>query len=71
MRLRDQQCRAEGCSVPARWCEAHHWIPWSKGGKTNLDDGVLGCSFHHHLLHDPRHTHEILPNGDIRFHRRT
>ncbi len=71
MRLRDQQCRAEGCSVPAPWCEAHHWIPWSKGGKTDLDDGVLGCSFHHHLLHDPRYTHEILPNGDIRFHRRT
>ncbi len=71
MRLRDQHCRAEGCSVPARWCEAHHWIPWSKGGKTDLDDGVLGCSFHHHLLHDPRYTHEILPNGDIRFHRRT
>ncbi len=71
MRLRDQHCRAEGCSVPARWCEAHHRVPWSKGGKTNLDDGVLGCSWHHHLLHDPRFTHEILPNGDIRFHRRS
>ena len=71
MRLRDQHCRAEGCTVPAAWTEAHHLKPWSQGGNTNIDDGILGCSWHHHLLHDPRFTHEILPNGDIRFHRRT
>ena len=22
--LRDRECRAEGCTVPAAWCEAHH-----------------------------------------------
>jgi hypothetical protein len=69
--LRDETCRAEGCTVPARWCEAHHLTPWSKGGKTNLKDLILGCSHHHHLMHDPRYEYEILPNGDIRFHRRT
>ena len=68
--LRDGGCRAEGCTVPARWCEAHHLNPWSGGGRTDLDDGVLGCSFHHHLFHDAAYTHEFLPNGDIRFHRR-
>ena len=69
--LRDKQCREERCTVPARWCEAHHLVPWSLGGTTDLEHGILGCSHHHHMLHDPRFTHEILLNGDIRFHRRT
>jgi hypothetical protein len=71
MQFRDQQCRADGCSIPATWCEAHHLHPWSKGGKTDLDDGVLLCSHHHHRAHDPRYSTERMPNGDIRFHRRT
>ncbi len=70
MRLRDQGCRVEGCTIPAAWCEAHHLKPWSQGGNTDLDDGILGCSYHHHHLHDPRYDYELLPNGDIRFHRR-
>jgi hypothetical protein len=70
MRARDQRCRAEGCSVPAAWCEAHHLEPWSLGGKTDLDDGVLHCNWHHHRAHDPRYETEKLPSGDIRFHRR-
>jgi hypothetical protein len=71
LRFRDRQCRAEGCSIPATWCEAHHLQPWSKGGKTDLDDGVLLCSHHHHRAHDPRYSTERTPNGDIQFHRRT
>ncbi|WP_109509049.1 HNH endonuclease signature motif containing protein [Nocardioides speluncae] len=71
MRLRDNRCRGENCTVPATWCEAHHWEPWSKGGKTDLDDGVLLCSHHHHKAHDPRYSVERIPNGNIRFHRRT
>ena len=70
LRLRDQHCRAEGCTIPAAWCEAHHLKPWSVGGRTDLDDGVLACSWHHHRLHDPRFGYELLPNGDLRFHRR-
>ena len=35
MGLRDQHCRAEGCDIPAAWCEGHHLIPWLKGGKTS------------------------------------
>ena len=48
LRLRDQRCRAEGCTVPATWCEAHHVRPWARGGATDLVDGVLLCSRHHH-----------------------
>ena len=70
LRLRDQHCRAEGCTIPAAWTEAHHLKPWSKGGNTDLEDGILACNWHHHRLHDPRYETTTLSNGDIRFHRR-
>jgi hypothetical protein len=68
--LRDRECRATGCDIPAAWCEAHHLVPWAKGGTTRLDDGVLLCGFHHHRAHDHRYQTSRLRNGDIRFHRR-
>ena len=69
--LRDRTCRAERCDIPGTWAEAHHWIPWLEGGLTDLDDGVLLCAHHHHRVHDPAHCVERLPNGDVRFARRT
>lgn len=69
--LRDRHCRAEGCEIPGTWCEAHHWIAWSTGGRTDLDDGVLLCHHHHHRVHDGGYRAERLANGDVRFARRT
>lgn len=72
MIIRDRECRAEGCTIPAVWCEAHHWgTPWAKGGLTDLKDGVLLCSWHHHRAHDPGFDPSRTPNGDVRFHKRT
>ncbi|HET8604211.1 MAG TPA: DUF222 domain-containing protein [Marmoricola sp.] len=71
LQVRDRACRAEGCTVPAAWCEAHHTTAWSRGGTTDLADGLLLCSYHHHRAHDPRYTHTRLPTGDLRYHRRT
>ncbi len=72
MLLRDRTCRAEGCDIPGTWAEAHHWIPWERLGRTDLDAGVLLCSHHHHRAHDEdTYRLERLPNGDIRFHHRT
>jgi hypothetical protein len=72
MTVRDKRCRAEGCTVPAAWCEAHHAAkPWAQGGSTDLADGVLLCSWHHHRAHDSRYDARRLPDGDYRFHRRT
>lgn len=68
--LRDHTCRAEGCTIPATWCEAHHRTPWSHGGKTDLTDGILLCN-HHHRAHDPAWHTQRLPNGDVRYTRRT
>lgn len=70
--IRDRGCRAEGCELPAAWCEAHHANqPWSQGGRTDLADGVLLCSFHHHRAHDSRYDTRRLPSGDVRYTRRT
>jgi len=71
LRLRDQHCRAEGCTISATWTEAHHLKPWSEGGRTDLNDAVSLCSHHHHRIHDHRYRADRLANGDIRFHRRT
>ncbi|CAN5159265.1 hypothetical protein BH09ACT11_BH09ACT11_19520 [soil metagenome] len=71
MRLRDKVCRAEGCTIPAAWCEAHHLQPWSAGGSTDVGDGALLCSHHHHLIHDPRYHREPQPDGRIRLRLRT
>jgi hypothetical protein len=72
MAVRDRRCRAEGCTVPAAWCEAHHaGKPWVRGGPTNLADGVLLCAWHHHRAHDHRYDARRRPDGDYRFHPRT
>ncbi len=72
MAVRDRRCRAEGCEIPAAWCEAHHAArPWSRGGRTDLKDGVLLCPHHHQRAHDPRWDTQRLANGDVRYTRRT
>ncbi len=72
MAIRDVTCRTEGCDIPAAWCEAHHAAqPWTTGGRTDLADGLLLCSWHHHRAHDHRYDTRRLPTGQLRFHRRT
>ena len=66
------ECTADGCSIPAAWCEARHAKqPWASGGRTDLADGKLLCSFHHHRAHDPAWVTHHHPNGATTFHRRT
>ncbi|MEB4614609.1 HNH endonuclease signature motif containing protein, partial [Leucobacter sp. M11] len=52
LRARDGGCRWPGCRTAPKDCEAHHIVPWSQGGATDLDNGVLLCRFHHSLVHD-------------------
>lgn len=70
IRLRDRVCRAEGCTIPAAWCEIHHRKPWAQGGRTDVADGACLCSHHHHLVHDRAYDHHWTAQGDVRFHRR-
>ena len=39
--------------TPPAYTQAHHITWWNRHrGPTDLDNGVLLCSFHHHLVHD-------------------
>ncbi|MEI2810873.1 MAG: DUF222 domain-containing protein [Nocardioides sp.] len=68
--LRDGTCRAEGCSIPGTWTEAHHPDPWSRGGTTDLANALLLCRHHHRRAHDPAYSSRRGPDGRLSFHRR-
>jgi hypothetical protein len=64
------RCGAEGCQRPSAWCDAHHLDPWSRGGRTDLADGVLICGAHHRLAHHPDYTVARAPGWRITITRR-
>ncbi len=49
--VRDGGCAHPGCGRPVSWCDAHHIQPWSSGGTTSIDNGVLLCRLHHTAIH--------------------
>ncbi|HEX9123423.1 MAG TPA: phosphonate C-P lyase system protein PhnH, partial [Actinomycetota bacterium] len=51
LRYRDGECRFPGCGARA-FTQAHHITWWSRGGRTDLDNLVLICTFHHKLVHE-------------------
>ncbi|MDM4762148.1 DUF222 domain-containing protein [Galbitalea sp. SE-J8] len=50
MAVRDSGCAWPGCNAPPGWCEAAHIHPWWARGRTDLENGVLLCRFHHALF---------------------
>ncbi len=53
--IRDGGCTYKGCNRPPAWCDAHHVVPWHKGGTTDLANLRLYCRRHHVLIHRPQH----------------
>ncbi len=63
--IRDEHCRFPGCDRPSRWCEGHHVTFWSEGGETNLSNIFLGCTRHHHLVHQPGWHVKLLADATV------
>ena len=47
---RDGDTCSCGCGLPAAACDIHHIIPWSRGGLTEVDNGVLVCPPFHRWI---------------------
>ncbi|RLP68465.1 HNH endonuclease, partial [Mycetocola manganoxydans] len=43
-------CALPNCHIPATACEAHHIEEYHNGGPTHVDNGILLCWFHHHMV---------------------
>jgi hypothetical protein len=58
--LRDgPTCSAPGCNKRVRQTEVHHVEFHSRGGPTNVDNAVLLCAEHHHMIHKSPFTIEM------------
>jgi Domain of unknown function (DUF222)/HNH endonuclease len=51
LRYRDRECRFPACGA-RRFTQAHHIVWWERGGRTDIDNLVLVCTFHHKLVHE-------------------
>ncbi len=54
------RCQYPGCRTPSPYLHAHH-VEWYQrdDGETHVDNGVMLCNHHHHLIHANRSPVEI------------
>ena len=64
---RDGGCRHPGCDRPGTYCDAHHIRWWRRHGETKIDNLLMLCSYHHHLIHRQDWKLSLLSNGDVEF----
>jgi hypothetical protein len=65
--LRDRGCAFPGCTHTA-FLHGHHVEHWLHGGETCLDNLVMLCTFHHHLVHEGGWTVTAGAGGVFAFH---
>ena len=63
-------CAADGCNSRYR-IQVHHKIPWSQGGRTDPENLITLCWFHHHVIIHQRgyQIYRHHEHGRIRFHK--
>ncbi len=67
-RERDKcRCRFPGCE--SRRVDLHHIVFWSHGGRTDLDNLVSLCKYHHMLVHERGYLIAARPGGTFAFWR--
>ena len=62
-------CGWPGCDQPLSRCQAHHLVPWNRGGPTDLDNLLPLCPHHHHRVHDGGWTIRPGPDRSMTVHR--
>jgi hypothetical protein len=68
VRYRDKECQFPGCGT-VRFTQAHHLVFWRDGGRTDLDNLLLMCSYHHKLVHEYRWSVGRDADGTVRWRR--
>ena len=68
LQARDGGCRFPGCTH-RRHIDAHHIEHWANGGETSIDNLLLLCRRHHHLMHEGGFELERRAGGHLRFTR--
>jgi hypothetical protein len=66
LRARDGGCRFPGCTN-TRFVDGHHIKHWADGGETSLDNLVMLCRHHHHLVHEGGFACEKSADGEVFF----
>jgi hypothetical protein len=66
LKARDGGCRFPGCTNH-KFVDGHHIIHWADGGETSLDNLVLLCRHHHHLVHEGGFDCKRSKEGEIYF----
>jgi hypothetical protein len=61
---RDAGCRRDGCTS-TRWLHAHHIEHWAHGGKTDADNLVMLCGYHHREVHEGGADIRLSENGRV------
>ena len=62
--IRYRECRFPGCGA-RRFAEAHHIRWWRDGGRTDPENLLLICSFHHRLVHELGWRVKRRSDGDV------
>lgn len=68
VRYRDRGCRFPGCGTRA-FTQAHHIRFWRNGGRTDLNNLLLICSFHHRVVHEHGWSVRRDPAGELHWSR--
>ena len=66
LKARDGGCRFPGCANH-KYVDGHHIIHWADGGETSLENLVLLCRHHHHLVHEGGFGCKRSKDGEICF----
>lgn len=66
LQTRDGGCRFPGCTA-SHFVEGHHIHHWADGGETNIENLLLLCTRHHHLVHEGGFGLQKLAGGGVQF----